>query len=289
MRYNSLNRESEANCMKSEGYLKENFRYFHLRDTAGQERDFHFHEFDKIVLLISGKVDYAVENESYALNPWDVLLVKHHCIHKAIIDKTEPYERIIIYLDGKHFERTMPGAGLMECFESADKSGNYLLVPDAGQREELRALLERYEKENQDDRYGYETMRELCIMQLLIHINRISALKETAAEDAENGYDPKIQKVLSYINENITSELNVDALAELVYLSKYHFMRLFKAQTGTTVHSYIRQKRLLHAARDIRAGVPVSQAAADAGFTDYSTFHRAFKESFGIAPGQLKK
>lgn len=275
--------------MKSEGYLKENFRYFHLRDTAGQERDFHFHEFDKIVLLISGKVDYAVENESYALNPWDVLLVKHHCIHKAIIDKTEPYERIIIYLDGKHFERTMPGAGLMECFESADKSGNYLLVPDAGQREELRALLERYEKEDQDDRYGYETMRELCIMQLLIHINRISALKETAAEDAENGYDPKIQKVLSYINENITSELNVDALAELVYLSKYHFMRLFKAQTGTTVHSYIRQKRLLHAARDIRAGVPVSQAAADAGFTDYSTFHRAFKESFGIAPGQLKK
>lgn len=275
--------------MKSEGYLKENFRYFHLRDTAGQERDFHFHEFDKIVLLISGKVDYAVENESYALNPWDVLLVKHHCIHKAIIDKTEPYERIIIYLDGKHFERTMPGAGLMECFESADKSGNYLLVPDAGQREELRALLERYEKEAQDDRYGYETMRELCIMQLLIHINRISALKETAAEDAENGYDPKIQKVLSYINENITSELNVDALAELVYLSKYHFMRLFKAQTGTTVHSYIRQKRLLHAARDIRAGVPVSQAAADAGFTDYSTFHRAFKESFGIAPGQLKK
>lgn len=275
--------------MKSEGYLKENFRYFHLRDTAGQERDFHFHEFDKIVLLISGKVDYAVENESYALNPWDVLLVKHHCIHKAIIDKTEPYERIIIYLDGKHFERTMPGAGLMECFESADKSGNYLLVPDAGQREELRALLERYEKEAQDDRYGYETMRELCIMQLLIHINRISALKETAAEDAENGYDPKIQKVLSYINENITGELNVDALAELVYLSKYHFMRLFKAQTGTTVHSYIRQKRLLHAARDIRAGVPVSQAAADAGFTDYSTFHRAFKESFGIAPGQLKK
>ena len=31
-----------------EGYLNESFRLFHLRDTAGQERDFHFHEFDKI-------------------------------------------------------------------------------------------------------------------------------------------------------------------------------------------------------------------------------------------------
>lgn len=275
--------------MKSEGYLKENFHYFHLRDTAGQERDFHFHEFDKIVLLISGKVDYAVENETYKLKPWDVLLVKHHCIHKALIDKTEPYERIIIYLDGKHFRRTMPGSGLMDSFEQADKSSDYLLVPDAAQRKELSEILARYEKEASDDRCGFETMRELCIMQLLIHINRISEGKEVTADKSETGYDPKIQKVLSYINENITSELNVDALADLVYLSKYHFMRLFKAQTGTTVHAYIRQKRLLHAAREIRAGVPVSQAAADAGFSDYSTFHRAFKESFGIAPGQLKK
>ena len=65
-----------------EGYLKENYHYFHLRDTAGQERDFHFHEFDKVVLLLSGRVDYTVESVTYALKPWDVLLVKHHTIHK---------------------------------------------------------------------------------------------------------------------------------------------------------------------------------------------------------------
>ena len=70
-----------------EGYLHENYRYFHLRDTAGQERDFHFHEFDKIVLLLSGRVNYAVEDQSYALRPWDLLLVKHHSIHKALIDR----------------------------------------------------------------------------------------------------------------------------------------------------------------------------------------------------------
>ena len=58
-----------------EGYLRENYHYFHLRDTAGQERDFHFHEFDKIVLLLSGRVDYFVESEIYALEPWSLLLV----------------------------------------------------------------------------------------------------------------------------------------------------------------------------------------------------------------------
>ena len=107
--------------------------------------------------------------------------------------------------------------------------------------------------------------------------------------DEESKYDPKIQQVLSYINENFINELSVDALAERVFLSKDHFMRLFKAQTGTTVYAYVRQKRLMHAARMIREGVPAAKAAADSGFGDYSAFHRAFKESFGISPGQLKK
>ena len=110
-----------------------------------------------------------------------------------------------------------------------------------------------------------------------------------AAQPRESQYDPKIQQVLSYINENLTEELSVEQLAEQAYLSKYHFMRLFKAQTGSTVHAYVRQKRLLHAARLIREGASVGKAAADSGFGDYSAFHRAFRESFGISPGSLKK
>jgi AraC-like DNA-binding protein len=66
-------------------------------------------------------------------------------------------------------------------------------------------------------------------------------------------------------------------------------MRLFKAQTGSSVHAYVRQKRLLTAARLIREGVSANKAAADSGFGDYSAFHRAFKESFGISPGKLKQ
>ena len=99
---------SKNTAFAREGYLRENYHYFHLRDTAGQERDFHFHEFDKIVLLLSGRVDYFVESEVYALEPWSLLLVKHHTIHKALIDKSEPYDRVIIYLDGSISSASSP-------------------------------------------------------------------------------------------------------------------------------------------------------------------------------------
>jgi len=231
------------------------------------------------------RVDYTVEGSTYALKPWSVLLIKHHTIHRALIDKSEPYERIIIYLDGKYFGRSMPGTGLTDCFDQADKSGEHLLRPTEQQRRAIAQVLADYERAAEDSGFGAEALRETYIIQLLIYIGRMTA----AEGPGEKQYDPKIRRVLSYINENLGGELSVEQLAEQVYLSKYHFMRLFKAQTGSSVHAYVRQKRLLHAARLIREGMPVSKAAAESGFGDYSAFHRAFRESFGISPGSLKR
>lgn len=280
----------QTSTFSREGYLNEDYRYFHLRDTAGQERDFHFHDFDKIVLLISGRVDYAVEDTVYALTPWSVLLIKRHTIHKALIDKKEPYERIIIYLDGKFFDRSLPQAGLMACFDSTDKAGQHLLIPDESQRHTISEAAAAFEKAQNEEGFGSQAMQDTLMMQLLIHINRVASIAaaEPASDKPRAGQNPKIDETVSYINEHLDKEMSVDMLAERVFLSRYHFMRQFKAQTGSTVHAYIRQKRLLYAARLIREGMGAHQAAMECGFADYSAFHRAFKECFGISPGKLK-
>lgn len=275
---------AEEKSINRAGYLRESYHYFHLRDTAGQELDFHFHEFDKLVILLSGSVSYLVEEQDYALPPWSVLLVRHHTVHKAVIDRSRPYERIILYLDRRYFERAFPGAGLMDCFDQADRRRRCLLTAEAGQLDELRAAIDAYERAAGDRRLGAQTMRETLIIQLLIQVNR---LHEAAPVLPESGGDPKLRQVLSYINEHFKEPLTVETLAERFYMSPYHFMRLFKAQTGSTVHSYVRQKRLMHAARLLREGVPAAKAAADSGFGDYSAFHRAFKESFGVSPGKM--
>lgn len=279
---------NEKKPFRREGYLNEDYHYFHLRDTAGQERSYHFHEFDKLVLLLEGKVDYVVENVTYTLKPWTVLLVPHHAIHRALIDRSEPYERIILYLGSGFFSRTMPGTGLADCFESADRTRQYLLLPDGEQKKELDAVLRSFEQARDDVRYGAQAMRDTLILQLLIAVNRIAAARTPELGD-DPRYDDKIRASLSYINENLAGDLSIDTLSERVYLSRYHFMRLFKQQTGSTVHAYVRQKRLLCAARLIREGVPAQQAASDCGFNDYSVFHRAFRACFGVRPGELKK
>ncbi|MCD8069193.1 MAG: AraC family transcriptional regulator [Lachnospiraceae bacterium] len=231
---------SRTELFNREGYLRENYRYFHLRDTAGQERDFHFHEFDKVVILLSGRVDYSVEDVTYTLKPWDVLLVKHHTIHKALIDQTEPYERVILYLDRNYFDRLMPQAELFQCFETADQERQYLFTPDIRQRKILKETLNACEQAAAEEGIGAQALRDALMIQLLVQISRISVQGAAKAQHGETQTDRRIAAALSYINENLTRQLNVGEIAEQVFLSRYHFMRLFKAQTGVTVHAYIR-------------------------------------------------
>ena len=289
--------ENAGNLARREGYLQENYRYFHLSDTEGTESNFHFHEFAKVVLLRSGRADYIVEQVTYTLTPGSILLVPHHAIHRAVIDQTVPYDRVILYLDRRFVERSMVTAGRLECFDRADVQGNYLLLPDEKHRREIEATLAEYEEAITDTEPGAQAIRDAVMIKLLIRIERVSRLTEGSAQTGgeeklpatgRHGTDVGIADTLTYINENLGEDLTVDALAARMCLSRYHFMRLFRAGTGITAHAYVRQARLLGAARLIRGGVPSARAAADCGFGDYSTFSRAFREVFGVRPSELK-
>ena len=97
-----------------------------------------------------------------------------------------------------------------------------------------------------------------------------------------------MEEVLRYIAAHLEEPLSVDLLAREFYLSRYYLMHRFKAVTGYTVHQYISQKRLLRAGELIREGVPVMKAAEQAGFREYSTFLRAFQNTFRMSPREFR-
>lgn len=75
------------------GYLDQEFRLFHIKDQTKRTFAYHYHDFHKVIIFLSGKAAYHIEGKSYYLKPWDILLVNRHAIHKPEIDFSVPYER----------------------------------------------------------------------------------------------------------------------------------------------------------------------------------------------------
>ena len=272
------------------GYLNEDFRLFHLKDSRAQKLEYHYHEFDKLILLLGGKVTYTIEGVTYFLKPWDMLLVQHNMIHCPVIDPSEPYERVVIWLGHDWLrQRSDPGEALDTCFDTARQRGFHLLRFGAEQRLQYMNHIQQLEEALRSQDFGAARMADTLCQQLLIRVNRDILADRTALEQQDSyRVDPKMDEVLRYIGENLSGELSVDALAGRFYLSRYYLMHRFKAVTGYTLHQYITQKRTLLAGELIRSGLPVMKAAEQAGFSEYSTFLRAFQSTFHMSPRDFK-
>ena len=272
------------------GYLNEGFRLFHLKDRLAQRLDYHYHEFDKLILLLHGKVTYVVEGVTYFLQPWDLLLVQHNLIHKPIIDPTEPYERVVVWLGREWMHaRSDPEEPLDQCFEIARERGFHLLRGGGEQRLSYMQSIQRLEEALRSREFGGHRLADTLCQQLLIAVNRDILADRTTREETDSyRVDPKIEEILRYITAHLEEPLSVEGLARRFYISRYYLMHRFKAVTGYTVHQYISQKRLLWAAELIRAGTPVMKAAEQTGFAEYSTFLRAFQNPFHMSPREFR-
>ena len=273
---NSFNEPTEKT-----GYLEQDFRLFHIKDQTKREFSYHYHDFHKVIIFLSGKAAYHIEGKSYYLKPWDILLVNRHAIHKPEIDFSVPYERFVLWI-----RDDIKSTELLRCFQKAiDRSYNLIRL-DSDTQEKLKQLLYELEAALKDKKFGSELLGSALFTQFMVYVNRIFLEKQYIYDTRSYSSDSQIEELLRYINHNLTEDLSIETLARKYYLSKYHMMRKFKEETGYTIHNYIISKRLLLARTKISEGTPIRKAAQLSGFSDYTTFSRAYKKQFGTAPSQ---
>jgi AraC family transcriptional regulator len=100
--------------------------------------------------------------------------------------------------------------------------------------------------------------------------------------------DADLKKLDHYIEQNIGNSITVDALAELVFCSKYYFLREFKKSVGETPYQYITHCRIEQSKRLLLANsLSLSEIAQRMGFNDQSHFTRVFKQHVGLTPKQF--
>lgn len=273
---------------EKKGYLNSDFRIFHLTDQLAKEYKFHYHEFHKITIFIRGNVQYFIEGKTYELEPYDIVLVEKNDLHRIQVDSALPYERIIVYISpGFMADYQNEEYDLSFCFQKAREEHSHVLRIPSLEKSSLFKITNRLERSFDDTEYASSLYRQVLFLEFMIQLNRAALKKRIEFLDTDL-YNSKVIAILNYINAHLTDSLDIDSLADTFFISKYYMMRLFKAETGYTIGSYITYRRLLLARNLIMEGTPITEACFAAGFRDYSTFSRSYKAEFKEPPRSLK-
>jgi AraC family transcriptional regulator len=105
-----------------------------------------------------------------------------------------------------------------------------------------------------------------------------------------NNYQKSIDKVLTHIDANLNEKQELDKLAEIANLSKFHFHRIMKAFLDETLGNYINRNRLETAVKLLRySSQPINEIANQVGYDTLSAFNKGFKKMFRVSPTSIRK
>ena len=235
----------------------------------------HVHPFYEILLILEGEVEYAIENRFYRLRGGDLLLIspaQYHFVRKIV---QAPYRRYCI-----NFDEGFADSALVRLLYT---KGERYALGSPSTAEQLLDLLAAELERAPDER-----CEQLCaayLHALLLSLCGVQTGAGAGAARAENNF----QKIVDYVNLNLTAIRSVDELAAEMFFSKSYINHLFKKELGIGVMQYVRNKRILLAHQRMQEGKKPTDVYAECGFSNYVTFYRAYCQYFGIPPSTLKR
>jgi AraC-like DNA-binding protein len=223
-------------------------------------------------------VEYLVGAERYRLQKGDVVIIPPGVSHRPLLPEhmTEPYRRDVLWLS-QEFAATMPLFWMEP----------QLLRTAGTQWEFLSELFRNGVREFEQKRLGWEEAVLGNSIQILVYIRR--ALDEHSAAPMRVEQPELLDRVLAYVEEHLAEKITLADVAKHFWVSQSTISQTFRNKMGVSFYRSVTQRRLIAAKTLILQGLPLEQVNEKVGFTDYSTFYRAFKQEFGISPRQYRK
>lgn len=239
-----------------------------------------------IHLCIQGSCDIVINEQTFRVSPGCAMVclvaTPMQFTALSVNDDLEPYQGVILVIDWARLSRM---ANRIDAFQPAPPTSThssnacFLYEPD------LNTLITCYRIAEQfDNPMGVSILGDLLLDEIYFTIL-----------SGEHGYllrnllrrhcsVQKIAQLVEYINENVASNLSVDALAEMINMSPSTFHKKFKSVMKTSPHQYIKEVKLSHAKGLLEQGLLVKTVSQKIGYASTTQFSREFKRQFGYAP-----
>lgn len=223
------------------------------------------------------KVDnekYAMENNKiFSMNPGQVILGNEEKV-------VEPYISLFIH------PALISGVSELMC----NTSKIYFENTSCNFNNDLINYINLFIKEFQNKQCGYEFILQSITLQIVVNLLRQCKSNIELSKLVMN-YSEKenINKVINFLKSSYNHEFSLQKLSSIANVSPYHFIRIFKAETGKTPYNYLMDIKIEKCKELLKSNqYSITEVATSCGFSSPSHFASVFKKRVGVTPTSYK-
>jgi AraC-like DNA-binding protein/uncharacterized cupin superfamily protein len=265
---------------------------FHLWDAPIKNFPFHWHELLEIIYILEGNISISVGGEKIQTQKGDIVIINSNTIHGFF--NGEPGTLVAIFQFGLGlFDKSL--------VDLRDRAVQKLVFDrkifvSRTEEKKLHQKLERLLLNIRQEYYKKEEGFCLAIKSglykfALVFLRELPPVASASKETAKLNHNRRIlERVFSYIHGNYgNTGITLERAAEVAALSKFHFSRFFRDQTGQTFHIYLSQVRINQAKELlIESDLSITEIAYICGLSSVKTFNRLFKTFTDVSPSTYR-
>ncbi len=234
----------------------------------------HVDDFIEFYILLEGDVSFMVEHSLYRLSPGDIVITKPNEMHNCILNTNSPHRHMCFWFDPSD-------TFLFSDFMAHEFGVNNVCSPSSEDAARIAEICRELYVISEE---GKDKVSEFHLgMQLLYYVRKnLNSLGQTEA------VPDMLRRILDDIHTDLPSIHNLSYFFEKYFISASTLTRLFRKYLQTSPKVYLETKRLAYSRLLLDRGMSVAEAAATAGFADYSNYIRLFRTRFGITPLQYR-
>lgn len=237
------------------------------------------HNFWELTFVDNGHLITMVDGKEYHLNQYDCILYAPNQFHSEKTDNQTPCAYLKVMFEATHFPADILKDTVFHASRKIIRSMHeFIQTIDLAE-----AKVNNYYK---DLCICY--LNEILLQFLLIHSS--SPIKPANSPLQQKFEDDFLNKIISYIQDNIDTPINVEQICNDFSISRSSLQQIFKNNLNITPKQYINDLKLKKAKYLIRSNqYTISEISDKLGYTSIHYFSRKFKQEFQITPSEYAK
>ena len=251
----------------------------------------HWHPEIELTLIMSGEIEYHVNENTYHLKQGDILFGNSSTLHAGYRKGNQTCTYLSITFHPRFlygYENSILQMKYIDFITSNSMWGSLLLNSETPFYSEVLFAMQKIHEMSQSTPLDYELQTQILLLRIWQKLyQHFSSLPQK--EESSASYLERLRTIISYIEKNYNQEITLEDISSNVNICKSECCRFFKKHMSMTIFDYILLYRIQKSLPLLRDGENITKVAGMVGFASPSYYSSIFKKYMKCTPREYKK